>query len=879
MNALVKKEIGLLRPGWTVAMLLALVQTITRPGDFYVGCLLFFGFTLMALATIGRETSLNTFSSLLALPAERVRIWQLKLSVLAGGFLTVFVVWLAAYGIAFLNFHDEVADHPFHLPYEQFLFMGLIATTTITGGLWTTLLLRQLAGAFWLTLLVPVTITGFAAALFADSEFFYLGKAVLSVLLGLYSLAGFLFARRLFFRAQDTGWSGGIVALPEWTFLSSRGGAGEGRRKRGPIFALLKKELLLQQGVLTGAAGLLGLHAGIIGLRVVHRFPKDSAGEVLTAIFWMLWLVLPVLLGCIAVAEERKLGMLESQLCLPASRRAQFASKTLLTLGLGVMLGGVMPLLLEFIAAILGAKNPAFAQDNRMDASTPVFYVLTPAILGGAAWITLVSLFASSLAKNFLHAFGIALVTLIGLLMFVPAFSNHGMVFFDSIAPYSILPLIVAVPTLVVTLLWQAYLNYQNFCEGWLLCRRILLGASGALVFTVAVTAALYHRAWEVFEPAEPAHGPARMSLANPPLIRHQDYIDEVLVQLPDGRAWFDRIGYARSGCFPYEVIRATLNPLPGSIGPERFISGSNWVSTAMDRFSRRVPGQATNIFVCRDVVGIKSDGTLWLSEETNSPLWSGDRMTQVGEETNWQTMSSAWHGPWVLLLKTDGTLWRWGADSWSDPGSVLHWAPLRGVDPSRLGTNSDWTRIAQDGHLQKADGSVWWITLNHQNGQVGFLRDTNWDLVDLDKIPEMNPFRSYVRKDGTLWISIQTQAIGFRSKFTLRTFQADKEPNWVSVAAAGWMGSIVALKSDGTLWQWQRQWNDPFAKPLLTRLGIHNDWVALAAIQEGVVSLAADGSLWLWPDRSRYETFNHRSLLQLPKQPQFLGNVFREAN
>ena len=67
--------------------------------------MLFFGLTIMALTSIGRETSLNTFSSLLAQPAERMRIWKTKLSVLiAVAFLTVFTIWLAAFGIAFINY-------------------------------------------------------------------------------------------------------------------------------------------------------------------------------------------------------------------------------------------------------------------------------------------------------------------------------------------------------------------------------------------------------------------------------------------------------------------------------------------------------------------------------------------------------------------------------------------------------------------------------------------------------------------------------------------------------------------------------------------------------------------------------------------------------
>ena len=40
-----------------------------------------------------------------------------------------------------------------------------------------------------------------------------------------------------------------------------------------------------------------------------------------------LWLLIPWLMGCVAIAEERKLGTMESQLCLPVNRRLQFAVK------------------------------------------------------------------------------------------------------------------------------------------------------------------------------------------------------------------------------------------------------------------------------------------------------------------------------------------------------------------------------------------------------------------------------------------------------------------------------------------------------------------------------------------------------------------------
>ena len=320
MNPLVKKEIRLLLPSFIVAVLLAMVQGITRPYDFYVASLLFFGLTIMALTTIGRESSLNTFSAMLAQPADRTRIWQTKLSVLAVAFLVVFFVWLAAFGIAFFNSigDADAAENSYNL----FITICLIATATFTGGLWTTLLLRQIAGAFWLTLLVPAVLAGFTAAFLAENGSNYTVIGVLCVVLGIYSVGGFLFARWLFFRAQDVGWSGGNLELPEWKIFAGSETA-VSTRSRKPIFALFKKELQLHQVTLMGAAGLLVLHIGILLLRKYHHFAKDSAGEVLTSIFWLLWLVIPVVIGSMAVDEERRLGVMEGQLCLPVSRRIQ----------------------------------------------------------------------------------------------------------------------------------------------------------------------------------------------------------------------------------------------------------------------------------------------------------------------------------------------------------------------------------------------------------------------------------------------------------------------------------------------------------------------------------------------------------------------------
>ncbi len=639
MNPLVKKEIRLLLPSWSVAMLLSLVQAFTRPYDFYVASLLFFGLTIMSLTTIGRETSLNTFSSVLAQPAERIRIWQTKLSVLAIGFLTVFVVWLLAFGIAFFN--SNVNASATESSYNLFITICLIATATFTGGLWTTLLLRQIAGAFWLTLLVPAVLSGFSAVFFAQSDSDSTIIAVLCVVIAIYSVGGFVLARWLFFRAQDVGWSGGIISVPELKIFTARSERAVSTRSRKPILALLKKEFRLQQVSLFGAIGLLVLHLGIIVLRKYHPYAKESAGEILTSIFWMLWLVMAPVIGSMAVAEERRLGVMEGQLCLPVSRRVQFVIKGLVTLLLGTFLGGIMPMLLESMAVGLSAHNPMFSPASRADLG---LLLLPLVIVACAAWLTVVSFFASTLARNFLQAVGFAIATFIGCMMLIPTFTNGRIPFLDSVSAHSVLPLVIAVPTVVLTLLWLAYLNFKNFRPGWPLWRRNLAGFAGAFLFIVVASAALYNRAWEVFEPAEPPHGLAQLSLANSPVLRC--YSDTVRVRLPDGRMCLESLRfptYYNDANRLKHLWFSLLDPLPNSAWALRFISGSNWLSVGV-RIENFGATNTAGIFEYKrgylDMIGVQTNGTLWISDSSRNgarfpeTIFTGLATRQTG--SNW---------------------------------------------------------------------------------------------------------------------------------------------------------------------------------------------------------------------------------------------------
>jgi len=872
MNPLVKKEIRLLLPSWMAAVLLALVQAIIRPYNFYAACLLFFGLAIMALTTFGRETSLNTFSLLLAQSAERMRVWQTKLSVLAVAFLTVFGVWLVAFRIAFLHSNVDVPDQA--SSYNLFITICLIATATFTGGLWTTLLLRQLAAAFWLTLLVPAVLSGFAGGFLAPSQSNNTVIAVLCVVFAIYSVGGFLFARWLFFRAQDVGWSGGVLTLPEWKLFTASSENAILTRNRKPIFALVKKEFQLHQVSLMAAFGLLVLHVGVIILRKYHHFAKDTAGEWFTTIFWMLWLVMAPVIGSMAVAEERRLGVMEGQLCLPVSRRVQFAIKGFLTLFLGIFLGGVMPMLLEGIAIGFGSNNSVFKPESHPGGYSGV-QLFQLGIVAFAAWLALVSFFASTLAKNFLQAVGVAIATFFCCTLLIPVFfTSNRVILFDLISVHSILPLVITVATLIATLLWLAYLNYKNFRPGWPLWRRNLLGFAGAFVFIVVASNALYHRVWEIFEPAEPAHGPARLSISQPSVLRKNDW-DTLTIILPDGQIWFD---FLHNGwpSFSWTNWRRRINPLSERAGPQKIIAGSNWVSATAGSVNSVYTWQQTPpVWGHPDTIGIRSDGTLWVSDNWNPKVWTGDKLTRFGDETNWQQVARSWSGPSVLLLKKGGTLWRWGTNYFTGEKLPQRWLGLRAFIPYQIGTNSDWKIISTAGGYgflaQKSDGTTWTIRVK-KGGIDELIAATNFDRIPLQELSRANDyFGAYVRTNGTLWLWGELYGRGHTS-----TLQSGMETNWVSVAVT-WSFRMVALKSDGTLWECCRN-NPPFAVPAPpTRIGIHNDWIAIVGAGDGVVSLAADGSLWFWPDRNLYEWSEH--LLKFPKQPRFLGNIFGKAD
>jgi ABC-type transport system involved in multi-copper enzyme maturation permease subunit len=395
MKTRLLKEIRQLLPIWIAALLLATVPATLPPthnSGFWLAMGFVLGLVTMAVASFGREFSQRTFAMLTVQPLSRERLWWEK----------VFVLLPLTSGLAALFVLFWKSSVPTEAQREiPMVFVALYAAlAAIGGGLFLTLALRQVLAAICLTILVPLGLLMLVT--FAASKWLPGWESGLNqTMLILYSTSTFLLARKLFLRAQDVQWTGGTVTLPGIPgSLSLRRSVTTS--KSHPLVALVRKEFQLQQVSLLFAGFLLVVQAVALVLQKSIDVSRNSVLGMALDGLWLLWLLMPLMAGCSAVAEERKLGTLEPQLCLPVSRAWQFAVKVFVALVCGFLLGALVPVALAVVHPTLGATGMEF---------------VVPWTLA-CICLALVSFYASSLTHHLLQALGAAIgITLLGLLL------------------------------------------------------------------------------------------------------------------------------------------------------------------------------------------------------------------------------------------------------------------------------------------------------------------------------------------------------------------------------------------------------------------------------------------------------------------------------
>jgi alpha-tubulin suppressor-like RCC1 family protein len=782
MSALLKKEFRLLLPAWIAAMLLA-IAPFPLGKIFRFGTELALGMTsyasilgclILGMVGFGREFESRTFSLFLVQPWQRREFWRAKIIALLVALLPL-ALWLLVL---------DVVCVPSHQNWSGPLIWLAIASAVIAGGLWTTLLLRQFFSAFWLTILLPLGIVFTTAALWGERTPKEVGVMITCFLLMGYSIAGYFLARWLFRTAQDTQWTGGELSLASVAKWLRWKQALAGPRKTHPLWALFGKEIHLHESSFL-AAGLL-LVAQIAAL-LLSRFaenPQVSVLGVLPTVMWCLWLLMPALVGCASVAEERKLGTFETQLCLPASRARQFGVKVFVTLALGVALGAVVPIMtapFSRIEPMHGRQLVEFA------------WGWTLVCLG----ITIVCFYASSLARYALHAFAVAVAfialwsfllswlvggfvqqggyfTLFGhelwrgplafliaagvMLVFAMGYTWRrlrwiwvGFVMLISVLIYrgtiqsfldrvfsntaltdweemifktmAFLSFTLGPTLLLLALAARNFKHTQTAKHLWL---RNGITWAGCLFLTIIVTPLVYNRVWEVGMAVEPPASPPRLSGSIRPMIAKYSRSGWILTLLPDGRL---------SGVKEYNTVpkagewtgwdEAPWREIPVKHPRPEFVGGSNWISVAASMY---------------DMAGVKSDGSLWSirwweilrpdgeAETAGATRWArkdeGMRQTPIKVErigNDSDWKMVAGGAAHFIAIKRNGTVWGWGENRNRQLGAA---PPLVSNSPVRIGSDSGWSAVfAHSAHslAVKQDGSVWKWGAFKRPGQESF--------------------------------------------------------------------------------------------------------------------------------------------------------------
>ena len=256
---------------------------------------------------------------------------------------------------------------------------------------------------------------------------------------------------------------------------------------------------------------------------------------------------------------------------------------------------------------------------------------------------------------------------------------------------------------------------------------------------------------------------------------------------------------------------------------------GLNQSFPGNDRSSpTQVPGTtwSTSAVHYRGVTSTKTDGTLWSWGYNNyGELGLNNRTylsspTQVGTDTTWAEVATA--GVQVgAATKTDGTLWTWGDNRYGRLGqnitnNIDRSSPVQ-LPGTTWGTNlkSKVTAAGERVIWVKTDGTLW-VWGNNSYGSLGLnqgqsnennsrssptqLPGTTWNTTASCSLAAIA-----TKTDGTLWAWGLNEYGQLAQNHTTTTLSSPVQipgTTWDTCGMGGFR-SLMATKTDGTLWCW----------------------------------------------------------------------------
>ncbi len=266
-------------------------------------------------------------------------------------------------------------------------------------------------------------------------------------------------------------------------------------------------------------------------------------------------------------------------------------------------------------------------------------------------------------------------------------------------------------------------------------------------------------------------------------------------------------------------------------------------------------------------VCAIKTNGTLWCWGANNTgQLGVGDTTgrklaTQVGTDSDWAQVAA---GSFTCATKTTGSLWCWGPNGTAyrlgQPGDTA-----QKNSPVRVGTDTDWSKPAVGGTHACAIKTTNALYCWGENtvGQIGVGDTTTrqsptlvasgsqWTSVDVGSVQSCG-----VRTAGTLWCwgSNANNDLGTGTGNVNVPTQVGVATTWTSVTAE--FGGGCARRSNNDLYCWGRNdvgqiGNGTTGSDVTAPTQVTGSWTDVVRIGSTTCALRSDGTRWCWGQNS----------------------------
>ncbi|MBO7744307.1 hypothetical protein I8J29_08885 [Paenibacillus sp. MWE-103] len=245
------------------------------------------------------------------------------------------------------------------------------------------------------------------------------------------------------------------------------------------------------------------------------------------------------------------------------------------------------------------------------------------------------------------------------------------------------------------------------------------------------------------------------------------------------------------------------------------------------------------------------------------------------------------------LALRSDGTVWSWGDNDWGELGdgtTTSHGAP---VPVKSLKEVSGIAARDCNSMALLGDGTVWtWgVTIPSASDAYPYPGPTPIQVKDdsglaFDSVIAISAGRGHylaLKRDGTVWAWGRNDA-GQLGDGTVSDFyyyhyspsQVNGLDSVVAVAAGGTFS--LALKSDGTVWEWGSVYDDDenlAPRPTPVRVKGLDSVTGLAAGLQHSLALESDGTVWAWGHNDKGQLGDGTTALRsVPVQLHDLANV-----